>query len=237
MRPVIGITPIWDEFKESLWMLPGYVEGIREEGAVPVILPLTEDTGALDKCLDLCDGLLFTGGHDVDPSLYGEERIAECEAIAPVRDVLETYLLNGARERKMPVLGICRGIQFFNVAYGGTLYQDLPAQHPSGIKHSMEKPYDAVQHYVDIVKGSPLHKLLGLTRLGVNSRHHQAVKQTATGLLPMAYSTDGLVEALYDPEMPFCWAVQWHPEHSFQTDEHSRRLFRAFVNATSGKPL
>ena len=237
MRPIIGITPIWDEFKDSLWMLPGYVEGIREEGAIPVILPLTDDQEALDKYLEICDGLLFTGGHDVEPSLYGEEMIPQCEAIAPMRDKMELYLLDRARKADMPLLGICRGIQFFNVAYGGTLYQDLPSQRPSGINHSMSMPYDKIQHYVDIVEGTPLHKLVGVTRLGVNSRHHQAVKETATGLVPMAYSTDGIVEAVFDPSMYFCWAVQWHPEHSYQTDVNSRKIFRAFVEATSCRPL
>ena len=236
MRPVIGITPIWDEFKESLWMLPGYVEGIREEGAVPLILPLTDDHEALDKCLEICDGILFTGGHDVNPALYGEEMHPNCAAIAPERDTMELYLLEGVRENHIPCLGICRGIQFFNVAYGGTLYQDLPSERPGDINHEMPMPYDAVQHYVEITEGSPLHKLLGLTRLGVNSRHHQAVKETATGLVPMAYSTDGLVEAVYDPSQPFLWAVQWHPEHSYQTDERSRMIFRAFVDSASRRP-
>ena len=232
MRPLIGIAPLWYEEKKAFWMRPDYVEGIREEGAVPFVLPLTDDHEALDRLLDKSDGILLTGGYDIDPSLYGEERRPECGPPAPERDAMELYLAKGIRERHVPCLGICRGIQLINVAYGGTLYQDLPTERP-GIRHFMEEPYDAVQHYVDIEEDTPLHKLLSLTHLGVNSLHHQAVKELGKGLLPMAYSTDGLVEAVYDPFHPFLWAVQWHPERSFRTDERSRMIFRAFVQAAS----
>ena len=131
------------------------------------------------------------------------------------------------------MLGICRGIQFFNACLGGTLYQDLPTEHPSEVAHVMRPPYDQTVHSVALLPGTPLAALLGRAELGVNSYHHQAIKVLAPGLVEMARSEDGLVEAVYLPDKSFVWAVQWHPEFSFRTDENSRKIFSAFVAAAS----
>ena len=138
--------------------------------------------------------------------------------------------------RKFPkedkaVLGICRGIQYLNAMLGGSLYQDLNVQHPSKTEHHMEPPYDRVIHQVQIIDGTPLHQLLQVTELGVNSYHHQAVKTLAPLLTVMAESEDGLVEAVYMSEKSYVWAVQWHPELSYQTDKYSRKIFESFVAA------
>lgn len=231
-RPVIGVMPLWDDDKLSQWMLPGYVEGIREQGAIPMVLPLCDDPEVLDYFLSACDGFLLTGGHDVSPLLYGEEPLACCEVTSALRDSMDSYILKGAISRRKAVLGICRGIQIMNVALGGSLYQDLPLQHPSAVSHYMTPPYDRTVHEVCITAGSPLEKLLGSTHIGVNSYHHQAVKQLAEGLEVMAVSPDGLVEAVRLEGHPFCWAVQWHPEFSYMSDENSRRLFSAFLKAS-----
>ena len=121
-KPIIGVTPLWDEEKKSYWMLPGYLEGVKEAGAIPVILPLTTNGADIAQLVDLCDGFLFTGGQDVDPQLYGEAMEPFCGELCPARDALEQELLRQALERDKPILGICRGIQFLNAALGGTLY-------------------------------------------------------------------------------------------------------------------
>ena len=234
-KPIIGVTPLWDEEKNSYWMLPGYLEGLEEAGAIPVILPLAVDGADIAQLVSLCDGFLFTGGQDVSPELYGEVMKPTCGEMCPARDTLERELLRQALERDKPILGICRGIQFLNVALGGTLYQDLPTEHPSEISHSMKPPYDRAVHTVRILPGTPLATLLGKTELGVNSYHHQAIKELAPGLVEMARSTDDLIEAVYLPGKTFVWAVQWHPELSFRTDEDSRKIFGAFVGAVQQK--
>ena len=231
MKKVIGLIPLYDEEKESYWMLPGYMKVIERCGALPVMLPLTEDTEELEQCLGMCDGLLLTGGHDVDPAVYGEEAVPECGQCCHTRDVMEAYLLKRAVEKDFPVFGICRGIQFMNASLGGTLYQDLDTQHPSETEHHMTPPYDRGVHKITVEEGSLLAGMIGAGEHSVNSYHHQAVKETAPALSVMATAEDGLVEAAYLPDKKYVWAFQWHPEFSYQTDENSRRIFSSFVEA------
>ena len=145
--------------------------------------------------------------------------------------MMESIVLNIAMETDKPSLGICRGIQFINAALGGTLYQDIPLQHPSETNHHGHAPYDQPVHFVEVITDSPLYACLKTEILPVNSYHHQAVKNVAKGLEVMAAAPDGIVEALYKPDQHFLWAVQWHPEFSYKTDENSRRIFSAFVDA------
>lgn len=226
-KPVIGVLPLFDEKKDSIWMLPGYMDMLSAAGAVPLILPFGCD-GDLARFLEICDGFLFTGGHDTDPSVYGEERIPACGATCAARDSLEGELLRLCIGADVPVFGICRGIQFINAALGGTLWQDLPSQRPTRIAHCMKPPYDRIAHTVSFVPDGPLHRLLGVKEAGVNSYHHQAVQKTAPGLEPMAWSEDGLCEGLYRSESSFLWAVQWHPEFSYKTDPLAFRQVEAF---------
>ena len=167
----------------------------------------------------------------MSPALYGETPKPTCGEICPARDRMEQALLHLALERDLPVLGICRGIQFLNAVLGGTLYQDLPTEHPSQTQHHMTPPYDRAMHTVTLQPGTPLAELLGTEHIGVNSYHHQAVKTLAPCLTEMAWSEDGLIEAVCLPEKRFVWAVQWHPEFAFRVDEHSRKIFGAFVAA------
>lgn len=233
-KPIIGVTPLFDQERDSYWMLPGYLEGLEQAGAIPVVLPLPEESDDLTQLISLCDGLLFTGGQDVSPALYGEMPKGTCGEICSARDRMEQVLLHLALERDLPVLGICRGIQFLNAALGGTLYQDLPTEHPSQIQHHMTPPYDRAVHTVTLQPNTPLAELLGAEYIGVNSYHHQAVKTLAPCLAEMARSEDGLIEAVCLPEKRFVWAVQWHPEFSFRVDAHSRKIFGAFVAAAKG---
>lgn len=228
-KSVIGVVPLVDYEKESWWMLPGYMEGILEAGGFPVMLPLTQDSGVIGQILESVDGLLLTGGQDVSPEFYGEERLDCCKECSPERDRMEDLLLKGALQKDLPVLGICRGIQFLNAALGGTLYQDIPSQYKTGVTHCQRPPYDVPAHEVELTEGGPLHRLLGCVRLPVNSYHHQAVKKLAPPLKVMAVSEDGLTEGVYMPDRRFVWAVQWHPEFSWRSDENSRKILKEFV--------
>ena len=233
-KAVIGVTPLWDRERDSYWMLPGYLEGLELAGALPITLPLTGDDSDISQFVSLCDGFLFTGGQDVSPELYGENPRQACGEICEKRDAFEQRLFAQALEQDKPMLGICRGIQFFNACLGGTLYQDLPTEHPSEIGHSMKPPYDRMAHTVHIWPMTPLASLLGKTELEVNSCHHQAIRSLAPSLVEMARSTDDLIEAMYLPGKTFVWGVQWHPEMSLQ-EESSRKIFEAFVGAVQQK--
>lgn len=231
MKPVVGVMPLWDDEKESLWMLPGYLEGIRQAGGLPVVLPFTDDEAEIEQLADMCSGFLFTGGHDVDPKLYNESPVGDIVVTCRRRDEMEKRFLEIALEKDRSVLGICRGIQFINAALGGSLYQDLPLQHRSQTEHHQAPPYDVPVHRVTLRENTPLHKLLQVSELKVNSYHHQAVKKLASGLAEMAVSEDGIAEALYKPDCRFLWAVQWHPEFSYKTDPAARAVFSAFVDS------
>ena len=161
MKRVIGLIPLVDDGRDSLWMLPGYMDGVTAAGGLPVMLPLTDDEDMLKQLCGLCDGFLLTGGHDVSPEFYGRRRLPECGATCPRRDRMEAAVLRLAMERDKPVLGICRGIQFVNAALGGTLWQDLPTQHPSGVVHQQRPPYDVPSHDVDILPDTPPRRPAG----------------------------------------------------------------------------
>ena len=231
MKPIVGVMPLWDDEKDSMWMLPGYMDGISQAGGLPIIFPFTADEQELEQLMGLCDGFLLTGGHDVSPEMYHEPPMEGLVVSCPKRDGMEGIVLRRALERDLPVLGICRGIQFINAFLGGTLYQDLPTQRPSKIEHHQAPPYDQPIHEVAVAEGSPLYHCLGVGSLAVNSYHHQAVKTLAPALEAMAFSPDGLIEAVYMPGKKFLWAVQWHPEFSYKTDAHSQSIFRAFIEA------
>ena len=229
-RPVIGLMPLVDMERESYWMLPGYMEALRSVGALPVMLPLTDQDEELRRMAELCDGFLLTGGQDVSPSLYGAEKQTEMlGALCPERDAMDSRLLQLAIALDKPVFGICRGLQLMNAALGGTLWQDLPTQRPGEVSHRTKLPKDAVAHEVVLTEGGFLRALLGKERLGVNSFHHQAIRDLAPGLRAAAISTDGLVEAVELPGKRCVRAVQWHPEFSWRVSEESRAILRSFV--------
>ncbi len=232
MKKIIGVCSLYDYEKKSIWMLPGYMNGIENAGGATIILPLTDDREVLISVLKNCSGVLLTGGQDVSPDFYGEKSIKECGETCKMRDKCEKIVLDYALENDIPVLGICRGIQFLNAYLGGTLYQDLDTQFKTETDHHMTPPYDRAVHNVDIVKDSPLYELLKKDRIGVNSYHHQAVKELAKPLTASAYSEDGLVEGVYMKDKKFVWAVQWHPEFSFESDEDSMKILSAFVSST-----
>ncbi|MGM9890142.1 MAG: gamma-glutamyl-gamma-aminobutyrate hydrolase family protein [Floccifex porci] len=231
MKPIIGVMPLWDDDKESLWMLPGYFEGIQRAGGIPIMLPLIVDMEVNKQYMTMCDGFLFTGGHDVSPQIYGSEIVVDNVVCNKKRDHMESNLLKLALENDKSILGICRGIQFINAYLGGTLYQDLPTEHPSEIEHHQKPPYNIPVHEDIIIKDSPLYNLLRKNRISVNSYHHQAIKNLAPVLKSMAESEDGLIEAVYMPSHKYVWAVQWHPEFSYTSDEASMKIFKSFIES------
>ena len=231
MRPRIGVLPLYNSENQTLWINPLYFGGIETNGGLPLLLPLTDSQALWDTYLESCDGFVFTGGQDVAPALYGEEKLPECGYQAELRDNQELYMLRRLKDMKKPVLGICRGVQIMNVACGGSLYQDLPTQAPSRVVHRQAMPYDIPHHQVTIAPGSQLHSILNTEKLSVNSMHHQAVLEPAPGLMVSARAEDGIIEALELPGHPFFLGVQWHPEHMWQSYASARNIWAAFVSA------
>jgi putative glutamine amidotransferase len=188
------------------------------------------------------NGLLLTGGGDVEPARYGEMPHEKLEDVDPVRDEFEMALIAAARAQDLPIFAICRGVQMLNVAGGGTLVQDIPSEVTGAVNHSLvvppHPPYE-LAHEVWVDKDSLLAKLLGERLVGsdtceVNSRHHQAVKTVAPGYRVSATAPDGVIEAIEDPAARFCLGVQWHPENFFRTGEF-RSLYEGFLEAASKK--
>jgi len=232
-RAVIGVVPLWDVKRNRIWMYPGYVQGLEEAGALPVILPLTVSETVVKQIADFFDGFLFTGGSDLDPKWYGHAKADYCGEICEARDQMEDYLFREAvLNQNKPALGICRGIQLFNAFLGGSLYQDIPTELPSAVNHKPGPPYDVTAHTVRLLPESPLGKLVGKERLDVNSDHHQGINRIAGGLEVMAVADDGLIEAVYMPDRPYVWGVQWHPE-SLLKDETTKKLFSSFIGSAS----
>ena len=231
MRPVIAVTPLVDIQRDSYWMLPGYLKGIEAAGGAPLMLPLTGDPQVLKPILSVCSGILFAGGQDVDPAVYGREKLDVCGEVCQERDRIERWLLEFALEQDLRILGICRGHQLLNACLGGTLYQDLPAQHPSPVCHSQKPPYNGPAHKVRVKQDSLLARLVGAGELSVNSCHHQGVEHTAPLLVVDAVSEDGLVESIHLPGRDFVLGVQWHPEFCFETDPAAMAIFTGFVKS------
>lgn len=228
-KPIIGLIPLVDVERESYWMHPGYMKGVEQAGGIPVMLPLTSDEEELQDVSKEIDGFLFTGGQDISPNLYAQDYSPMCGKCCKERDEMEAVLFRMVYELDKPVLGICRGIQYINVVMGGTLYQDLPSEHPSNIEHHQMPPYEVPVHSVRILEESPLYKILKKEKIMVNSYHHQAIRILAPKLSVMAISQDDLVEAVCVPEKRFVWGGQWHPEFSYLTDEDSRKIFSEFI--------
>lgn len=208
-----------------------YAHAIADHGGAPLMIPSVPQTAALDRLYSLLDGLLLTGGPDLDPAAYGQTPHAATGAGDPALEQAEFYLLRRALADRLPILGICRGLQLLNVALGGTLYQDIAAEYASTGIHPGYDPtrYGTCAHRVCLVEGSALHAVVGRGEIEVNSLHHQGLRDVAPGLAVTATAPDGLVEAVEMPDRPFVVAVQWHPEGLYRTEATWARLFEAFV--------
>ncbi|MFL5597172.1 MAG: gamma-glutamyl-gamma-aminobutyrate hydrolase family protein [Gemmatimonadaceae bacterium] len=224
-----GIRPDGDTNRVRL--TAAYVTALENAGLVPLIVPPLSSADAASAVLDSVAGLVLTGGEDVDPARYGEQRHAKVRSVNAARDATEAALIEEARARGTPVLAICRGIQILNVALGGTLVQDISSECNTNIVHDEEGPRDSRSHEVSIEPGSLIAKAVGTEHLTVNSFHHQSVKRVADGMRVTARSPDGVIEGLESTEDDW-WvmAVQWHPEEMNEsTEPWDRGLFKAFA--------
>jgi putative glutamine amidotransferase len=245
MKPVIGVTPDfnagdrkeWGGKEPTYFLRARYVRAIEELGGVPVILPLVADRSARRRLLTSIDGLLLTGsGPDLDPTLYGESQRYRFPLVAERRSSFELDLVRLAIRNQIPTLAICGGMQTMNVACGGTLYQDLPAQVNDVLEHRQQTPAVQLSHSITITPGSLLDRIVKRTRMKVNSSHHQSVKTVGRTLLASAAAPDGIVEAIEHPRLPFFLGLQWHPEFLFERHLLHRRLFQTFLRAASRRP-
>jgi len=236
-RPLIGVTTSITVGKEPerAYVNSAYLAAVEEAGGVPVPLPPQLGDQSLLELAERLDGLLLTGGGDLDPAAFGEPPHPTLYEVVSARDTLEITLVRRFMETRRPILAICRGIQVLNVALGGSLYQDVVSDPGTEIQHQQSSPRDQPAHPVKVVSGSLLERVLGSEELEVNSMHHQAVKALGRGLLPVAFAPDAIIEGveLDDPDLShFVLGVQWHPEELVARDLTARRLFRAFVDAS-----
>lgn len=229
--PVIGLSTYLEQASWGAWNLPAalipawYLELMQEAGTEVVLLPPGTGPAALDRL----DGLVLAGGADVDARRYGADPHPTADVPRESRDATELALYLHARELKMPVLGICRGMQVMAIAHGGTLHQDLP-ELPGTTVHR-ERPGHFVEHDASLLHGSMIRRIYDVDEMTVNSSHHQAV-ENAGSLLVTGTAQDGTIEVCEDPAADFCVGVQWHPEHP-ERREHDLRLAQAFVQAAA----
>ena len=224
MKPIIGIT--------RCSSLDDYVQSVEQSGGRARVLEVTESP---KRIINEIQGVLLTGGGDVDPAFYGEQRHPSVDDAEPGRDEFEIDLARRAMEANVPLLAICRGTQVLNVAAGGTLVQDIPTAVETQLAHSITQPKNEIAHDVTVTPGSRLQHVLGgdvtaAHTCRVNSRHHQSVGRIGRNLSPSAIALDGVIEAIEAPDATFCMGVQWHPENFWRTGEF-RELFDAFVRA------
>ena len=221
--PLIAIIPAYSD-DGKIRLSPEYPAALLDCGAIPVTLPYSEDPAVIRFYAERFDAFLFSGGVDLEPSRYGEEKASELVVSDPGRDRFEFLLFPEVLRTGKPILGICRGVQLLNVACGGTLHQHID-------EHRQTEQGAIPKHRVELLPDSRLYGILGSETVEVNSFHHQAVKTSAPALRVVAHAADGTIEALEDPAHPFFVGVQWHPELMYTSSEHARALFRAFVAA------
>ncbi len=245
-KPVIGITCSLEEKEDRRRKYPvifpfGYLKrsyylAIEKAGGVPVLLPNLRDLSLIDYFLELVDGILFSGGYDIRPEYYGENIRHKSVKLTPDRDKFELALVKKARKRKIPILGICRGLQLINVAFGGTLYQDLSLRAGKTSDHKSGKVLDyRKKHRVIIKKGSKLFSILGKEEIEVNTSHHQMIKGIAPEFAATAWSKeDGVIEGLESQKDRYLLSVQWHPEVNFG-ERNSKLLFESLLRSAMKK--
>ncbi len=250
MKPLIGITGnvmfsmdlgidprmahIVPEFNSSP---RDYTEAVKAAGGIPVVIPLCTDEDLLKETLDKLDGVLLTGGEDVDPLNYGEDYNHRIELVSPIRDKFDMTVARLAMDRDMPILGICRGCQIINVTEGGTLYQDISSQVKDSLRHPLVgiTPKWHKSHLVTLDPESKLAGIYGTREMWTNGFHHQAVKDVAETMKAVGHTKDGMVEAIESKKHTFVVGVQWHPEMMLEKHQDVLPLFESFVKAAQSK--
>lgn len=233
MKPIIGIT---SGIKDESLVMTAYdnIHAIVQAGGVPMVLPNLADEQLADRLLEQLDGLLATGGGDIDPTLFGEEPHPKLGEVSPLRDQFELMIVRKALQANKPVLGICRGCQILNVAAGGTVYQDIYSQCSQELlQHAQRAPRAHASHFVDIEEETMFYEIIQMGRIKVNSYHHQAVHRVADGFRVSAAAGDEIIEAIESTRHAFALGVQWHPENMTGRDPYADAIFKAFVDACS----
>ena len=222
---IIGITCKSDT--KSFYLPRPYVMAVTAAGGTPLVLPHVDGT-CIDELSNLLDGLLLAGGGDIHPMFYGGTDSDKLKRVDPTRDRFELTLVKRFARTGKPILGICRGMQVLNVAFGGNLYHDVGEL--TDVNHWQKAPEHEPIHTIRLKKGTLLHKIMGQTTLMVNSFHHQAVKTVADGFIVSALAEDGIIEAIEHPDYGFMLGVQFHPEYMYESEPFNK-LFAAFVAA------
>ena len=231
MKPIIGLTSQFEysvsrKFNKLNYT---YIDAVVKGGGVPIIIPILKNLDDLDKYLDSVDGIIFTGGEDISPLLFGEDPTKEVDTICYDRDKIELELFKRAYSRGMPILGICRGLQLINVALGGTLYQDINSQLPNSLGHISTYNIEGGYHSVDIINDTILYDILGKEKINVNSQHHQSVKELGKNLRVNALSSDGVIEGIETTTGNFVLGVQFHPEAMIEEAKEFINIFEYFI--------
>lgn len=228
--PLIGLTTSWTDGSGSAvhTIADAYVKAVYMAGGMPLPIPCLPEN-AVAELLSHLDGLVLTGGADVDPAHFGDLPWPGLGAICPQRDALELPLARSAMDLGLPILAICRGMQVLNVAAGGTLYQDLYSEFPGVLKHQQKAPRWYPTHPVEVTADTLLHRLSGRSTIWVNSFHHQAIRDLAPGFIVSGRSPDGVIEAIEYPSAGFVVGVQWHPEAMVSSEATAGRLFETLV--------
>ena len=234
-KPIIGISSsiIVDDLGsfagyKRAYVNKDYVDAVVRAGGVPLIIPFTTNKEVIISQAQLIDGLILSGGHDINPYNYGQEPSQKIGEIFPERDIYEMILLEESKKRDIPILGICRGFQLINVAAGGTLYQDLSLIPGNILKHNQVSNPTLKTHKIEIKKNSFISSIFGKETM-VNSFHHQAIDKVANDFIVVARASDGVVEAIEHKTYKFLVAVQWHPEMLAVECEKARELFVRFI--------
>ena len=208
-----------------------YIRAVELAGGIPLLLPVLEDVSDVSGQLEMIDALVLSGGYDLHPGTYGEEPLQELGFVWPEMDRHQIAAAKSAAELGKPMLGICRGMQILNVAFGGSLYQDLNAQSDSAQQHVQKGRRHLGSHWVDVEAGSLLAEFVGEGRLYTNSFHHQAVKELASCFKVCARALDGMIEAFEShPEQGLVLGLQWHPEMMASNDAKMLKIFQDFIN-------
>lgn len=228
-RPVIGITCDYRDDKPTYSLPFSYCDAVEKAGGLPLMLPYRTDITLVAEYADLVDGMLFSGGNDLDPSGWGEPLHPKAVPIDPLREKFERALMAEVEKRKVPTLAICLGSQLMNVHRGGTLNQFIPdLQRDVSIEHRRLGDDWSARHEVLISQGTVLSQAVGTAKVKSNTSHKQSIKDVGRGLRIAAQAPDGIVEAVEDPSMPLWLGVQWHPERQHDEPEHLK-LFQLLV--------
>jgi len=238
--PVIGVPGYWHESEAILGhqataVPDSYIRALLKIDAIPLIIPVIQSRKILEQLFQMIDGLLLIGGPDLDPLHYHQAAHAGLRKVTPARDNMEMQVSLWALEANLPIMAICRGIQVLNVAAGGTLCQDIASQLPNAAKHDYypDYPKDFLAHTVKPLHGSRLAGIIGDDEVSVNSLHHQAIDKLGQSLRPVAYSPDGIIEAVEGIDASWIVGVQWHPEWLVESDQRMLNLFKAFGDVCS----